>query len=98
MPEYLKRWIFVEAEAGRTVKAPQAGTARRANTLFVERVRVYKRRVTAGAEVLRFERHGRREAFGAHRNTGPSGQRALADTAIVGEEQRKKAVRDRSES
>jgi hypothetical protein len=49
---------FVETEATGAVKPSEAGTADRTDTLFVQWIGVYERRVTAGAEVFGFELNG----------------------------------------
>jgi hypothetical protein len=89
---------FVKTEATGAVEPSKAGTADRADTLLVQRIGVYERRVTAGAEIIRFELNGRREAVRADGNPCPFIKGVFTDTAFVREKQRKNAVGDRSES
>jgi hypothetical protein len=85
---------FVYSEAGRMIEPTQARTARRANSLLVERPRVKKGRIANRAEVIGIQGRGRSQTVGTDRNPGPFEQRAIANAAVVGEKQRKNSVRD----
>ena len=89
---------FIESEAGCAVEASQALPARGADAVVVQRIAVNERSVAGDTEEFGFEGPGGFEAVGADRHASPSGERALADAAFVGEQQRKNAVGDRSES
>jgi hypothetical protein len=83
---------LVKTEAGRAVEAAKTGTAGRAQTLLIEREPVQKRRVAGGTKIFRFKWFGSVETIVADRNTGPTSQRTLADTAFVREKQREDSV------
>ncbi len=89
---------FIKSEAGGRVKFSQAGTARRANPMLIQRKLVLKRRMTAGTEMIRLEGSGGGKALRANRDARPAVKGAVANAAIRGENQRKNAVRDRPES
>jgi hypothetical protein len=89
---------FVKTEATGAVKPSKAGTADRANTLFIQRIGIDERRITARAEIICFEWNGGGKAVCADRNPCPFIEGVFTDTAFVWEKQRKNAVGDRSES
>ena len=84
---------LVKPEACRVVEAAQPGPAGGAYTLVVQRISIQKGRIADGAEVIRLERGGGLQAFGADRNARPSDQRTLANPAVAGEQHRKNSVR-----
>jgi hypothetical protein len=79
---------IVKTKARRPVEAEQARTAQSTDAVGIERKTVLKRSVAVGAEVIRFERRRRVQAFVANRNAGKSVQRGFADAAGIRENDR----------
>jgi len=89
---------FVKTEATGAVEPSKAGTADRADALLVQRIGVYKGRIAAGTEIIRFEWDGSGETVRADGNPRPFIKGVFTNTAFVWKKQRKNAVGDRSES
>jgi hypothetical protein len=89
---------FVKTEATGAVEPSKAGTADRADALLVQRIGVYKRRITTRAKIISFELDGRGETVRADGNPRPFIEGVFTNTAFVWKKQRKNAVGDRSES
>ena len=83
---------FVKSEAGCVIESPETGTAGGAYAELVQRVRVQKRCIADGAEIVRLKRGRGFEAIRTDRNPGPFGQRTLANAAVGGKKQRKNSV------
>ena len=89
---------FIKPETGRPIEATQTRAARRANTLLIERIGVHEWCLADRAEILGrelgSERGGGVQTLFADRNPGPFEEGAIANPAIIGEEQRKNSVGD----
>ena len=96
--DQISQRALVETEAGGVVKAQEAGAAKRANAVGIQRETVLKRRVAGGAKEIGFERLWFIQAVVANRHTRKSCQRGVADAALGGKKKLKNSVRDRAEA
>jgi hypothetical protein len=85
---------FVGAEAVSCVETAGAGAAESAPAKVIEREPVQERRLALNAEVFRQKRTWRPQARGANGNASVTTQRDTAKAAFIGEEKRKKSVRN----
>ena len=81
----LAQRTFVKSEAGRPIETTQTRSARYANTLLIEWIRVNEWSLANRTKILGCQRGGGVQAFFADRNPGPFGEGAIANPAIIGE-------------
>jgi len=85
---------FVKTKAIGGVEASRAGAAQGAATFEVQRESILERSFALRAKILGRMGYGVVETIEADGNSRVSAQRFMADTAFVGENDRKKSVRN----
>jgi hypothetical protein len=92
---HLAQLGFVKSERIRGIEAPHPAPAKRATALFVQRETAQERRSALDAKIFRCKRLGSGKTRPANRHAREIRQGLIADSAIVGEQKRKKGRGDR---
>jgi hypothetical protein len=83
---------IVRAKTIGGIESARARSAEPADTFFIQREMILKRRAAAYAKVIGRNWSDARQARGANGNAREFGQRSLADAAFIGKNERKKAI------
>jgi len=89
---------FVGSKTVGRIESARPGAALPANSLFIQRKMILERRAAAYTKVIGFDGRDTRQARRANRNARKLRQRGFANAAVIGKNERKKAIGNLAEN